>query len=159
MRTGTRTLSHYLRKPLLQKFIFDLVCAPDGGALDQPSATIFRDRIEQIGIELTRDLSLLTEGDFTGIPPIKVRRVLPLLLKMGERATSKSEAAYVTAYSEFMANCPEVAKPVWAEDSYTGTFDKGQPLRGPSVVNMWSDPNPPLPTRLGNGEGLSAQHG
>jgi hypothetical protein len=131
-----------LRKPLLQKFISDLACAPDGGALDQPSATIFCDRIEQLGVELTRDLSLLTEGDFVGIPPIKVRRVLPLLLKMGERATSKSEAAY----SQFMATCPvtaEVAKPVWAEDSYTGTFDNGQPLRGPSPVDMWSDPNPP----------------
>ena len=131
-----------LRKPLLKKLISDLACAPDGGALDQPSATIFCDRIEQLGVELTRDLSLLTEGDFVGIPPIKVRRVLPLLLKMGERATSKSEAAY----SQFMATCPvtaEVAKPVWAEDSYTGTFDNGQPLRGPSPVDMWSDPNPP----------------
>jgi hypothetical protein len=131
-----------LRKPLLKKLISDLACAPDGGALDQPSATIFCDRIEQLGVESTRDLSLLTEGDFVGIPPIKVRRVLPLLLKMGERATSKSEAAY----SQFMATCPvtaEVAKPVWAEDSYTGTFDNGQPLRGPSPVDMWSDPNPP----------------
>ena len=136
-----------LRKPLLQKFIFDLACAPDGGALDQPSATIFCDRIEQLGVELTRDLSLLTEGDFAGIPPIKVRRVLPLLLKMGEKVTSKSEAAY----SQFMANCPvtaEVAKPVWADDSYTGTFDNGQPLRGPSLVDMWSDPNPPQVSRL-----------
>ena len=32
---------------------------------------------------------------------------------------------------------------MWAEDSYTGTFDNGQPLRGPSPVDMWSDPNPP----------------
>jgi hypothetical protein len=90
---------------------------------------------------------LLTEGDFQGIPPIKVRRVLPLLLKMGERVTSRSDAAY----SQFMANCPvtaEVAKPVWAEDSYTGTFDNGQPLRGPSPVDMWSDPNPPEVSRL-----------
>jgi hypothetical protein len=125
-----------LRKPLLQKFIFDLACAPDGGALDQRSSTELCDRIERLGVESTGDLSLLAEGDFPGIPPIKVRRVLPLLLKMGERATSKSEAAY----SQFMANCPvsaEVAKPVWAEDSYTGTFDNGQPLRGPSPVDMW----------------------
>ncbi len=76
-----------LRKPLLQKFIFDLACAPDGGALDQPSATIFCDRIEQLGVKSTGDLSLLTEGDFPGIPPIKVRRVLPHLLKMGLRGT------------------------------------------------------------------------
>jgi hypothetical protein len=136
-----------LRKPLLQKFIFELACAPDGGTLDQRSSTEFCDIIEGLGVEKTEDLSLLTEGDFKGIPPIRVRRVLPLLLKMGERATSKSEAAY----SQFMANCPvtaEVAKPVWAEDSYTGTFDNGQPLRGPSLVDMWSDPNPPEVSRL-----------
>ena len=30
-----------------------------------------------------------------------------------------------------------------AQDSYTGTFDNGHPLKGPSLVNMWSDPNPP----------------
>ena len=105
-----------LRKPLLQQLIFDLACAPDGGALDQPSATIFCDRIDQLGVKLTRDLSLLTELDFAGIPPITVRRVLPRLLKIGERSTSKSEAAYW----KFMTNCPvtaEVAKPVWAEDS------------------------------------------
>ncbi len=27
-------------------------------------------------------------------------------------------------------------------DSYTGTFDNGQPLRDPFPVDMWSDPNP-----------------
>ena len=49
-------------------------------------------------------------------------------------------------YSRFMISCPvtaEVTKPVWAEDSYTGAFDNGQPLQGPSPVDMWSDPNPP----------------
>jgi hypothetical protein len=61
---------------------------------------------------------------------------------MGERSTSMSEAAY----SRFMTSCPvtaKVEKAVWSEDSYTGTFDNGQPLRGPSPVDMWSDPNPP----------------
>jgi hypothetical protein len=131
-----------LRKSLLQKFVLDLVSAPDGGAFDQPSSTIFLDRIEQLGVQQTKDLSYLTEGDFAGIPPIRVRSVLPLLLKMGERSTSMSEAAY----SRFMTSCPvtaEVEKAVWSEDSYTGTFDNGQPLRGPSPVDMWSDPNPP----------------
>jgi hypothetical protein len=78
-----------LWKSLLQKFVLDLVSAPDGGAFDQPSSTIFLNRIEQLGVQSTEDLSYLTEGDFARIPPIRVRlRVLPLLLKMGERSTS-----------------------------------------------------------------------
>jgi hypothetical protein len=136
-----------LRKPLLQKLFFELACAGDGGALDQPSATIFWDRIEQLGVESTQDLSLLTEADFAGIPPIRVRRVFPLLLKMGKKAKLKSEAAF----AQFMAECPVTAdmeKEVWAEDSYTGTFDNGQPLRGPSPVDMWSDPNLPTVSQL-----------
>ena len=131
-----------LRKPLLQRFVVDLACAPDGGALDPPSAVIFRDRIDQLGVESPLDLSLLAEGDFAGIPSIRVRRVLPLLQKMGEMSASRSDAAY----SSFMAACPvtlEVVKSLWAEESYTGTFDNGRPLEGPSPVDMWSgDPNP-----------------
>ncbi len=101
-----------LRKPLLQRSVLDLVCARDGGALDKHSSTIFLDRIEQLGVESTGDLSLLTEGDFAGIPPIKVRRILPLLLKMGESTSSMSE----DAYSRFMRSCPvttEVVERVW----------------------------------------------
>jgi hypothetical protein len=51
-----------------------------------------------------------------------------------------------SAYSQSMAKCPvtsEVEKPVWADDSCTGTFDNGESLRLPSLVDMWSDPNPP----------------
>jgi hypothetical protein len=131
-----------LRKPLLQKFVLKMACARDGGALDQPTSTIFLDRLEQLGVESTGDLSSLAEGDFPGIPPIRVRKILPLLLKMGERAASMSEAAY----SRFMTTCPvtvKVEKEVWTEDSYAGTFDNGEPLRGPSPVDMWSDSYPP----------------
>jgi hypothetical protein len=49
-------------------------------------------------------------------------------------------------YTQFTANCPvtaDVEKSVWTDDACTGTFDNGQPLRFPSLVDMWSDPNPP----------------
>ena len=121
-----------LRKPLLQKFVLKMACARDGGALDQPTSTIFLDRLEQLGVESTGDLSSLAEGDFAGIPPIRVRKILPLLLKMGERAESMSEAAY----SRFTTSCPvtvKVEKEMWTEDSYAGTFDNGQPLASPST--------------------------
>ena len=87
---------------------------------------------EQLGLESTGDLSYLTEGDFIPIPPIRVKRVLPLLLKMGERSASMSEAAC----SRFITSCPvraEVEKAVWSEDSYTGTFDNGHPQDWESV--------------------------
>ena len=43
------------------------------------------------------------------------------------------------AYSRFVTTCPvtmTVEKEVWSEDSNAGTFDNGQPLRGPSPVDM-----------------------
>jgi len=61
---------------------------------------------------------------------------------MGERAASMSE----DAYSRFVTTCPvtmKVEKEVWSEDSNAGTFDNGQPLRGPSPVDMWSNRYPP----------------
>lgn len=60
----------------------------------------------------------------------------------GEPGVAESDSEY----SQFTANCPvtaEVEQPVWADDACTGTFDNGQPLRVPSLVDMWSDPNPP----------------
>jgi hypothetical protein len=112
-----------LRKPLLQRSVLDLVSARDGGALDQHSSTIFLDRIEQLGVESTGDLSLLTEGDFVGIPPIRVRRVLPLLLKMGESTASKSKIAY----SRFMTVCPvttEVVERAWKRSKSSKPFSQ-----------------------------------
>ncbi len=34
-----------LRKPLLQKFVLKMVCAPDGGVLDQHSSTTFLESV------------------------------------------------------------------------------------------------------------------
>ena len=130
------------RQPLLKRFVSDLLCAPDGGGMDPASAAVFSARLDALGVESPGDLSLLVEGDFPGFPPIRVRKVLPILLRVGERAVSTSE----TAYSNFMASCPvtaEITKSMWAEDLYTGTVENGLPLRGPSNVDMWSDLNPP----------------
>jgi hypothetical protein len=131
-----------LRKPLLQEELFKMACAQDGGALDQRTSTIFLDRLRQLCVESTGDLSSLAEGDFAGIPLIKVRNILPLLRRIVETAASESEAAY----SRFMTSCPvtvQVKREVWTKDAYAIILDNGQPLRGPSPVDMWSDSYPP----------------